>query len=110
MPDAALRACAMPRCPELVAKGYCRKCAAEREQQRPNVELRRFYRTARWARLRNVVLQEEPFCPECEAEGMVGATEDVHHKQKATSENFFVRDNLQAVCHRHHSRHTKRGE
>jgi 5-methylcytosine-specific restriction protein A len=80
------------------------------EHARPNVTLRRLYRTVRWFRLRAIVLQEEPTCIECEQEGFIRASHDVHHQQKATFENFFDRSNLQALCVMHHSRHTQRGE
>lgn len=97
-------------CPVIVARGRCRTHAAQHEGARPNVDLRRWYRTALWARLRSLVLQEEPLCPECAADGMVTATSDVHHTERATRENFFDRAILQALCHAHHSRHTQRGE
>jgi len=56
------------------------------------------------------VLQEQPFCPECEAEGVIAPTEDVHHTEKATRENFFDKRILQALCHAHHSAQTAKGE
>lgn len=102
--------CATAGCPVIVQHGYCRACAALREHRRPNFDLRRLYRTARWRALRLVILQEEPLCVECEAEGHVSATEDVHHLVRARRETFFERSNLQALCHMHHSRHTQRGE
>lgn len=74
------------------------------------MELRKLYRTARWARLRSVVLLEEPLCPDCMLEDRIIASNDVHHKQKATIENFFDRSNLEALCVAHHSAHTARGE
>lgn len=86
----------------------------EREHSRENYHLRRLYRTARWRHpiygLRSQVLSEEPFCPECQQDGLVTAATDVHHLEKATADNFFDRANLQALCARHHSRHTQRGE
>jgi hypothetical protein len=43
-------------------------------------------------------------------DGFIEPSHDVHHKQKATLENFWDRNNLQALCVKHHSEHTARGE
>lgn len=110
MPNVPKHFCRAAYCTALVEGGYCPAHAAAKEQGRTNVDLRRLYRTVRWSELRRIVLQEEPLCPECAAEGFIGATEDVHHTQKATRENFFNRAILHALCHKHHSRHTQRGE
>jgi len=99
-------------CGEIIEDGKrrCRKHAAEYERRRVNFEFRRLYHTSRWERLAEMVKQEEPLCVECEAEGFIVGVEDVHHKEKATEANFFDRSNLQALCHRHHSKRTARGE
>src|SRR5262245_32278620 len=105
----ATQYCSEPGCSNRVAKGRCAAHARDREGRRPNLELRKLYHTARWCRLRAVVLAEQPFCPECDAEGVTVASRDVHHREKATPDNFFVQANLQALCIRHHSLHTARG-
>lgn len=111
MPMLSLHPCAAAGCPTLVHARFCKAHAVVQERARPNCELRKLYRTTRWYRLRSVVLQQEPFCPECKDEsGLYVATTDVHHTVKATPENFFDREILQALCAPHHSRHTQRGE
>jgi 5-methylcytosine-specific restriction protein A len=112
MSTAPLAYCAMHGCPQKAAsRGFCLSHANQQlEQTRPNIELRKLYRTARWRRLRDIVLFEEPVCVECLAEGFRIASHDVHHLEKATLHNFWDRNNLQALCVRHHSMHTKRGE
>lgn len=111
MPTIPMHFCAEPNCPHLVSSRYCPEHASAYEHARGNYTFRRLYRTARWARLRALVLNEEPLCPECMADGLITPCTDVHHhKQKATEQNFFDRANLQALCHEHHSRHTQRGE
>ncbi|MGE0363355.1 MAG: HNH endonuclease [Vicinamibacterales bacterium] len=75
--------------------------------------MRRWYRTARWLRLRARVLAEEPFCPECAAAGRpVTDTTDVDHTtpHRGNPALFWDRRNLRALCHACHSRKTQRGE
>lgn len=110
MPTIPLQYCAEPGCSERVLRGRCTQHAQDVERGRPNIDLRRLYRTSQWGRLRSLVLQEEPLCMECQQEGFIVPSNDVHHKQKATLDNFFDRSNLQALCVKHHSRHTRRGE
>jgi len=114
MPTTILRFCAEPLCPVKVIRGRCMQHTVQQEHNRHNYALRRLYRTAKWRHpvwgLRSIVLREEPLCPECEAEGRIEATTDVHHREKATEENFWDRDNLQALCGPHHARHTGMGE
>ena len=114
MPNALLRACSgRPLCPNLVTAGRCKDCSRATEQRRGNYDVRRWYRTAAWRHVRERVLREEPFCPECEAEtGRVVENTDVHHKRKHYGDRrlFFARENLEGLCHAHHSRHTARGE
>lgn len=105
-----LHCCASPGCPHLTSQTYCLNCAVDREHGRPNFNLRRLYRTARWRSLRSLVLQEEPTCPECMHEGFITPSLDVHHTEKATDANFFNRDILQALCHPHHAKHTQQGD
>src|SRR5689334_13909041 len=108
MPTAALRYCATPRCPVKVQRGHCAQHSRVREQQRPNVDIRRLYHTAAWQALRLVVLQEEPFCMMCEAEGRMTMNTDVDHirPHRGDVDLFWDRANLQGLCHTHHTRKT----
>lgn len=104
----------MPRCPALVEKGttYCPAHARQREQARPNADARRWYHTARWQRLRALVLMEEPLCRDCQAQGQVTASTDVDHitPHRGDAGRFWDSANLQGLCHACHSRKTQRGE
>lgn len=93
-------------------RGRCATHAVQQEHQRPNYDVRRWYRTARWKALRALVLLEEPTCEECWQEGHVEPNTDVHHREKHHGDMalFFDRAKLQGLCHAHHSAHTARGE
>jgi 5-methylcytosine-specific restriction protein A len=112
MPRAPLKPCAAPGCSALVVRGRCKAHAVQVEHQRGNYDVRRWYRTARWKALRALVLQEEPICAECHAEGRIVASTDVHHTQKHDGdyERFFARETLTSLCHAHHAVHTGHGE
>ena len=113
MPRAFVNACLVAGCSHPVrARGRCATHSQQRERQRSNVDVRRWYRTARWTRLRRVVLIDEPLCAVCLAERHVRASTDVHHKVRhgGAPELFWDRDNLTSLCHAHHSAATERGE
>lgn len=114
MPATPQHYCAAPCCSVLVIGRYCPTHAVDQEHARRNCDLRRLYRTAKWRHpiwgVRSCVLRQQPICEECRAEGLITATQDVHHLQKATRENFFDMSILQALCATHHSRHTQKGE
>lgn len=82
------------------------------EQQRDTREVRRWYRQARWRRLRALVQREQPFCDDCAAEGftMVGTEVDHTVPHRGDPHKFFDRENLRNKCKRHHSQKTRRGE
>jgi 5-methylcytosine-specific restriction enzyme A len=107
-----VQTCAQPRCPTLVEKGYCPQHARTMEQARPNADIRRWYHTAMWLRLRAVVIAEEPLCRDCLKVGRATPTTDVDHieRHRGVWAMFFNRSNLQGLCHSCHSRKTQRGE
>jgi 5-methylcytosine-specific restriction endonuclease McrA len=112
-PYAPARPCAVPTCPQLaVSRGRCRTHAAAQEFQRPNHEVRKWYYQAKWKRLRDSVLRENPLCVECKYTGRVTLATDVHHREKheGVAEKFFDRTNLEGLCASHHAVHTRRGE
>lgn len=111
MPTRPLQYCTEPGCPERVQRGRCRLHAAAHERSRPNFEFRKKYRRKPWISVRNEVRQEQPYCPECIREdGIYRPVHDVHHVEKANDENLLDRSNLEALCKKHHSQHTKRGQ
>ncbi|OJX08239.1 MAG: hypothetical protein BGO72_01525 [Burkholderiales bacterium 70-64] len=62
--------------------------------------------TARWQRLRALVLAEHPLCAHCFALGRVALATDVDHADGNPGNN--ARGNLQSLCHACHSRKTGR--
>ncbi|MBA4142307.1 MAG: HNH endonuclease [Nitrosospira sp.] len=60
---------------------------------------------AAWARLRRLVLSEQPLCRECQREGRIRASLDVDHIDNDASNNDL--SNLAGMCHSHHSRKTR---
>jgi len=57
-----------------------------------------------WAKLRRMVLAEQPLCPECEARGLIEPATEVHHINDNAMDNS--RSNLVGLCKADHSRHT----
>lgn len=116
MPDGALRQCAEPGCYELVEDGKCdkhRRADYRHDNNRPGrADDRAFYSGPRWRRFRAGELAERPFCEDCEDQGIVTASEELHHvkKRKDHPELAFDRKNTRALCTPCHSRRTQRGE
>lgn len=112
MPTAPLRFCAAPSCGQRVPRGYCPAHSRAKDRARPNAGARLWYMRARWRRLRVQILQEQPLCPECHAEGQIRMATEVHHKLKHHGDEvlFYDRANLEGLCHFHHGQHTGRGE
>lgn len=107
-PQAPLRPCPAPGCSALVVSGRCPTHAVEQAHQRDNYDIRRWYRQARWRRLRLEVLRDEPMCHDCRQSPSV----EVDHVQKHEGNEamFFSRANLAGMCARCHTRKTRRGE
>ena len=108
-----MRLCPGLGCSTLVRKGRCPAHAVHVEQQRPNVDVRRLYRTVRWAKLRALVLAEQPLCADClmEEVTLTPATDVDHIKpHRGDLTLFWSRANLQGLCHECHGRKTQRGE
>ena len=95
----------------MVPKGRCAAHARVREQQRPNTDIRKLYRTARWAATRRQVLQQYPLCPMCASAGVVCLSTEVDHivPHKGDLRLFWKSENLQGLCHRHHGEKTGKG-
>lgn len=63
---------------------------------------------AAWAKLRRLVLSEQPLCAECERMGRITASRDVDHHDNDPTNN--ERSNLVGLCSPCHSEKTQRHE
>ena len=108
MPKKPRRPCGAPRCPELVDTGrYCethQKAAYKRDNQARKDKGERGFYGADWRRLRKMVLNAEPLCRHCQAEGIVTPANEVDHIDGDSTNLSW--DNLQPLCKHHHSRKT----
>lgn len=111
-PMRARRLCAYPGCSELV-RGSDRYCDAHDKELRREFEKNRPTATQRgygyrWQKLRKMVLNEEPVCPDPYGlhPGQVVATSEVDHITPKRSGGDDSRDNLQALCKGCHSHKT----
>jgi 5-methylcytosine-specific restriction enzyme A len=96
--------CAQPGCPVRVPRGYCPQHAV-----RVNADVRRWYCTARWSRLRQQVCVDQAYaCAQC---GQVCLDLDVDHvtPHQGHPGLFWSRANLQALCKPCHTRKTLKG-
>jgi 5-methylcytosine-specific restriction protein A len=110
MPARLPHFCAMPGCGALTLRRRCPVHELAAEQARPNIAVRRWYRTKEWRALRTRVLREQAY--QCAACGQVAAGLDVDHikRHEGLRARFWDRANLQALCRPCHSRKTQRGE
>lgn len=77
-----------------------------------NPAYKKLYASARWRRLRQSVLDDQPLCEMCSAAGIVTPANVVDHKRphQGDEELFWDRENLQALCAPHHDIHKQRQE
>ena len=84
------------------------RCKNERQQK----DKATIYNSREWAELRIRKMQANPICELCEAEGIVHATEAIHHKhpieQSSSLQEMrmwaFKYSNLLSVCKYHHAK------
>lgn len=112
MPVAPPRPCSRPGCPELApCPVHGARPGQSYRERREREPWRKLYSTARWLTLRRIVLDAQPTCPQCRAEGRPPTpTVDVHHERphRGDVRTFFDRSNLRALCHPCHARITGR--
>ena len=69
------------------------------------------YQDKRWKRLRKAKLRNNPLCEECEKEGRVSITEEIHHIRTFDIDGNYERlafdyDNLMCLCKEcHYKKH-----
>lgn len=73
-------------------------------------EIKRWYNSARWKRLRLAQLKSKPLCTECEGGDRVTQASVVDHiiPHKGDEQVFFDASNLQSMCKPHHDSKTAR--
>jgi 5-methylcytosine-specific restriction protein A len=113
-PTASPHACAQSGCPALVPRGQSR-CQAHRrrrwreyQRRRPDRRVvKQIYHTARWQKVRRLILSREPLCRPCKAAGLVVAAVQVDHIKPVDAGGApFDSENLQPLCFSCHSRKT----
>lgn len=73
-------------------------------------DYRKMISSSQWLKLRRVILTEHPLCERCQADGLIAAATEVHHRRPVESginreemrRLMFNPDNLAALCHRCH--------
>jgi len=110
MPDRSPHFCAEPSCGALTLARRCLAHAAGQERARPNVDVRRWYRTPAWSTLRRAVLLDAAY--QCAVCRQITPRLEVDHivKHHGDRARFWDRANLQALCRKCHQTKTQRGE
>jgi 5-methylcytosine-specific restriction protein A len=105
--------CSRAGCGRITEQRKCEQHRKRDEAPRANEDIRRRYRTDRWARLRNAILERDNgLCRECLSKGIVKTGNQIDHVKKAMDNLnlFWDPQNLQTLCDRCHSQKTARGE
>jgi hypothetical protein len=69
---------------------------------------KKLYNSAAWQRCRALALRRSPLCPKCLKNGFTVPSKDVHHKvDLADGGAPLDLDNLETLCHEHHSMVTR---
>jgi 5-methylcytosine-specific restriction protein A len=95
----ALSPCCQPGCPTLTHTSYCAQHT--KPDPRPNSTTRGY--NHQWARYAKTWLRNHPNCNRCP-----NPATDVHHKdgRGPNGPHGYDSDNIEALCHPCHSRHT----
>ena len=114
MPKRPQRPCSYPGCPELTERRFCEKhekiANQNYERYARNKSNKRRYGRA-WKRIRDKYVSLHPFCEICYSNGVLVATEEVHHKKPLSEGGTHERENLISLCKSCHSRvHADRGD
>ena len=119
MPVAIRTVCSYPGCGKSTTGARCSKHAEqtkrERSERRRKADAARASSSDRgygskWRKARDEYLRLNPWCVECQDEGVQVAAIAVDHRVpcKPTTKEFWRRSNWQSLCRRHHSRKTAR--
>ncbi|MBQ8945362.1 MAG: HNH endonuclease [Lachnospiraceae bacterium] len=112
MPRKARKPCGYPGCPELIEIGQ-KYCPVHREkcgEDRPGAAQRGY--DGKWRKFRAwyIKTHQPCFCTECLKEGQYVMATDLDHIKTVRDhpELRFDPDNINPLCHRHHSEKTQR--
>ena len=119
MPYQSKKPCNQSGCPELVAanKTYCpthtREQSAVRHKRYDNnrdEKYARFYSSARWQKVRNIYIRNNPLCESCRKQERITAATLVDHiiPVQADYSQRLAMDNLQSLCRSCHAKKTNR--
>jgi 5-methylcytosine-specific restriction protein A len=107
MPQLPPHPCPYPGCRALVRRGRCEQHTLPRAPDtRPARQARGYTRT--WEKLRAIVLQEEPLCQICKAQGITEVATEVDHIVPLSKGGTNERSNLQSLSKSCHSKKTAR--
>lgn len=109
-------ACRRPGCPGIVRDGVCDACGSVRRErdkrynaQRPDKNAA-YGRPATWARLRTIVLAQQPLCEDCASIGRVTPATEVHHVLALSAGGTNELSSLVGLCKSCHAKRTRQGE
>lgn len=108
MPYSAPRECTYPGCTNLVESGRCEQHPYQQRRRPEALDINKLYKTARWRRLRLIVLRDNPLCVHCTQAGLVTQATEVDHivPHKGDERLFWDVENLQGLCKPCHSKKT----
>ncbi len=105
MPKRPPTLCCKPGCGALTTSRFCHAHASEEKREidknRPNAAARG-YCSAKWKRLRKLILHRDPICKICQKQ----LSTDVDHIVDKAIGGMDSMDNLQGLCHNCHSQKT----
>lgn len=101
-----LAPCTHPGCPTLTRNGRCPAHEQQADRSRGTANARGY--NARWRRRRAAYLRTHPWCEHDEHQTHRIAATDVHHRDGQGPRGDNRDQNLQALCHAHHSAITAR--
>jgi 5-methylcytosine-specific restriction protein A len=100
MPVRANKACSVPGCKMYAYyRGKCKVHTRQQDKDRGTSHARGYGVT--WAKVRSQILNAEPLCRRCVADGKTVVADIVHHIDRDSSNNDP--SNLEPICRTHHA-------